>query len=458
MDTAGAIAYRNLAYYLTPSSQFIDARLGAVISAEDLYGTCSNEVQQVINAWYAVGVGPNGYTEDFQAIAGTSFSSDCDLGSSETIELSFRYNPRGCNSTLSAGDTIVMNYELNSILVSENYILTTLPQFGDTITFTFNTKADLSQKGIYSLNYWLSYKNDEIPVNDSITGVEVRNTFPLNDSINFINFEPNTPYDTHSYFEVGNQGSAERRPGVAANQSLFGLRLTSLYIDPGTLNIPDHDSDNFKFNAHYGASLCACVEASTWSNVRLSFDLKQTFSEIYAKIPGIGQDIPELVSSLRVTVNGTQIGNQYHPTTYKSDPYLTQTLNLDAYAGTDFKLCFEGRHFIPVTNDTVQGSPGDNSYLDNIIISDITNISVSELALPEFKVFPNPANNEVFITLKNIKGTITLLNNLGQVIEEKQVDYSTTNLMMDVSTLSAGMYIVQIMNGNDQSTEKLIIE
>ncbi|MCT4622901.1 MAG: T9SS type A sorting domain-containing protein, partial [Schleiferiaceae bacterium] len=86
------------------------------------------------------------------------------------------------------------------------------------------------------------------------------------------------------------------------------------------------------------------------------------------------------------------------------------------------------------------------------------NIGVSELSLPEFKVFPNPADNEVFITLKNIKGTLTLLNNLGQVIEEKQVDYSTTNLMMDVSTLPAGMYIIQIMNGNDQSTEKLIIE
>lgn len=57
MDAANAIIYRSLTTYLTPSSNYADARFYAIQSAVDLYGACSNEVIQVTNAWYAVGVG-----------------------------------------------------------------------------------------------------------------------------------------------------------------------------------------------------------------------------------------------------------------------------------------------------------------------------------------------------------------------------------------------------------------
>ncbi len=57
LDKANAIAFRNLTVYLTPSSTFADARAGAIQSAIDLYGSCSDEVIQTTNAWYAVGVG-----------------------------------------------------------------------------------------------------------------------------------------------------------------------------------------------------------------------------------------------------------------------------------------------------------------------------------------------------------------------------------------------------------------
>jgi Zn-dependent metalloprotease/PKD repeat protein len=59
-DDAMQIAYRNLVYYLTPTSTFLDARYGAEQAAVDLFGPCSEEHQQTINAWYAVGVGTNG--------------------------------------------------------------------------------------------------------------------------------------------------------------------------------------------------------------------------------------------------------------------------------------------------------------------------------------------------------------------------------------------------------------
>jgi len=51
------ITYRNLTYYLTPSANYAASRLYSIQAAKDIYGSCSDEVKQVTNAWYAVNVG-----------------------------------------------------------------------------------------------------------------------------------------------------------------------------------------------------------------------------------------------------------------------------------------------------------------------------------------------------------------------------------------------------------------
>lgn len=57
LDTAGAVAFRNLTVYLGASSQYADARFYAIQSAIDLYGPCTDAVISTANAWHAVGVG-----------------------------------------------------------------------------------------------------------------------------------------------------------------------------------------------------------------------------------------------------------------------------------------------------------------------------------------------------------------------------------------------------------------
>jgi bacillolysin len=57
LEKASQILYRSQAIYNGPNSQFADARIHCILSAIDLYGACTNEVIQVTNAWYAVGVG-----------------------------------------------------------------------------------------------------------------------------------------------------------------------------------------------------------------------------------------------------------------------------------------------------------------------------------------------------------------------------------------------------------------
>ena len=70
MTLAGEVAFRNLTVYLTQFSNYADARFYGIQSAVDLYGGCTPEVQEVTNAWYAVGVGP-----EYVATASSDFDA-----------------------------------------------------------------------------------------------------------------------------------------------------------------------------------------------------------------------------------------------------------------------------------------------------------------------------------------------------------------------------------------------
>lgn len=75
LNKARDIAYRTLSVYLTANSQYADARTASIQAATDLYGACTNEVQVVTNAWYAVGVGAQ-----FSPVVTADFSTPTVLG------------------------------------------------------------------------------------------------------------------------------------------------------------------------------------------------------------------------------------------------------------------------------------------------------------------------------------------------------------------------------------------
>ncbi|MFA5194974.1 MAG: M4 family metallopeptidase, partial [Bacteroidales bacterium] len=63
IDDAAAVAFRLLTVYLNSTSDYADARFYAIVSATELFGGCSPEVETVTNAMYAVGIGAP-YTSD----------------------------------------------------------------------------------------------------------------------------------------------------------------------------------------------------------------------------------------------------------------------------------------------------------------------------------------------------------------------------------------------------------
>ncbi|HLP20214.1 MAG TPA: M4 family metallopeptidase, partial [Chitinophagales bacterium] len=76
ITAAQAIAYRTLTVYLTPTSQYADARKYSIKATEDLFGACSPEVRVVANAWYAVGVG-NAFVQEVNSDFSTPVTNYC---------------------------------------------------------------------------------------------------------------------------------------------------------------------------------------------------------------------------------------------------------------------------------------------------------------------------------------------------------------------------------------------
>jgi Zn-dependent metalloprotease len=75
---ASKIAFRNLTVYLNASSNYSEARFYSIISATDIFGACSPEVESVTNAWHAVGVGMpfiTGVASDFNSGLDSNFCS-----------------------------------------------------------------------------------------------------------------------------------------------------------------------------------------------------------------------------------------------------------------------------------------------------------------------------------------------------------------------------------------------
>jgi Zn-dependent metalloprotease/chitodextrinase len=76
ISKAEKIAWRMESVYMSSSSDYEDARTYAIQSATDLYGATSNEVQQVTNAMYAIGVGEpyGGGTASYCTSKGSNYS------------------------------------------------------------------------------------------------------------------------------------------------------------------------------------------------------------------------------------------------------------------------------------------------------------------------------------------------------------------------------------------------
>ncbi|MFY0598964.1 MAG: M4 family metallopeptidase [Cyclobacteriaceae bacterium] len=131
LEKAADIVYRNLTTYITSTSEYADARLGAELSVIDLYGDGSIEHQAVMDAWDAVGVPsqtPSGYVPPELAF------DQVYLTRSKTLQIPVL--------NMGLGDLQVTNVSLDNSLFTVDKTSFTLSGNGsDTLSITYSPTA-----------------------------------------------------------------------------------------------------------------------------------------------------------------------------------------------------------------------------------------------------------------------------------------------------------------------------
>ncbi|MBK8846715.1 MAG: T9SS type A sorting domain-containing protein [Bacteroidetes bacterium] len=87
-------------------------------------------------------------------------------------------------------------------------------------------------------------------------------------------------------------------------------------------------------------------------------------------------------------------------------------------------------------------------------------LDLIETQIPNYSIFPIPANNELFINhpfdLRNM--TVQLYNSLGEKILDKIFAGVSASISLDVSKINNGIYFVSLTQGEQIKTYKIVIK
>ena len=99
---------------------------------------------------------------------------------------------------------------------------------------------------------------------------------------------------------------------------------------------------------------------------------------------------------------------------------------------------------------------GSGFIVDNIIINDLDQLSVSDVAKTEINIFPNPTSNFINIKSEEVIKSIKIYDIKGSLI--KTENNSDKNSKIDVSSFAKGSYVISIETNSGIETKKFIKE
>ncbi len=90
----------------------------------------------------------------------------------------------------------------------------------------------------------------------------------------------------------------------------------------------------------------------------------------------------------------------------------------------------------------------------------VATLSVSDLSLNQFQIYPNPAREIVNIKFNNGNDDINLniYDIFGKLVLNNRGELQNNTIQIDVSLLTSGVYFLEFGNNTDKVTKKLIIK
>lgn len=106
------------------------------------------------------------------------------------------------------------------------------------------------------------------------------------------------------------------------------------------------------------------------------------------------------------------------------------------------------------TNGVTGAATDSEFFVDNFTIDATqSNVSIEELG---FTFYPNPVKDVLNINGLQTIDSASVMNMLGQQV--MNVSPGVTNAQIDMSTLSAGVYLVQVTTNSRTSTIRVVKE
>ncbi|MEZ4825627.1 MAG: M4 family metallopeptidase [Bacteroidia bacterium] len=457
---AAQIVYRNLTTYMMPTAQFADARQGLIWAAEDLYGKCSAEAVETINAWYAVGLGDTVRNEDLQVIDILPVS-DCLPGQAESLTVTVMN--RGCTD-IPAGDLQMVYFIKDpATTIVENIALPNGLPGRALANLTFATPLNLSPSRDYEITARTLYIPDPDKTNDLSAPMIVQSRFPVSEQT--IGFETQTWEDSMAWTkgdEAGISISPEAGNGGGSGLLMeggygFNYRFVEAFPLWGGPAV-----DIFDYNPRFYSSACICVDASQMYQLTLTFDLKQHYSNFFA--PKFSAEFGSLrdsmmrrnANNLKVTAAGNTLG-WYRPETQSQDTFVTHSLDLGDYIGQIFPLCFESKAVWRKADDF--NGIGDRTFIDNIRLEGIFTATEPLMHQPEIMIYPNPAGEEIWVQMENgniLSANISFLDIAGRTLPVPVQKVSPDRAVGDLKAIPPGLYLIRIVSDEKMFLEKVV--
>lgn len=226
--------------------------------------------------------------------------------------------------------------------------------------------------------------------------------------------------------------------------------------DCWSMNDVDGDGYNWYLNTTaYPHSGLACASSASWNSVALTpdnylitpqFNINAANLQLKYWVAAQDPDYPAENYSVLVSTTGTAPANFTEVFTEiltADTTWAERTVSLSAYNGQNIYIAF--RHH-DVT-DMFYFRLDDVSISAGTGINEITNNSVS--------VYPNPVNNVLNINTPSAIGKVKIINAVGQIVFENNIDASTYSI--NTSNFETGVYVLQIENETGVSMKKIII-
>lgn len=467
MQKSSQITYYAERDYLTPNATYTDMRNATIAVASSLYCASSQEVQTVTRAWYAVNVGTDytAATNDvgIKSISGGNTNLGCGSSYSPSIVLenggtaaltsaTITYNiDGGANSTINwTGNLANCSQAPQAINVSGLtrgfHILNVTATTGSDGNATNNTKSIV------------------IVVNDNGT-VGTTNSFNAATDV-LVSIDANGK--TNNVWQRGTLSGKTNLTNAVAGSQVYATRLTSATYTAGD----------------YAYLVSQCYNLSNYTNPSVSFDMAFDLETNYDFVNlEYSTDSGATWSILGTSTDTGWYNSNRTPSSTDCDScpgqqwtglYATGPTaaeggtgvngNKRNYTHTLSPFGFGGA--TPASNIIFRfnffadgGVNQQGVFIDNFVIQGV--LARTENQFSQFSVYPNPSKGIFNVELSTSeKVGIQLYDMRGRSVYNKTFDAEgvTFNKQIDLSSLSSGVYILNVESAGKKEGMRIIIE